>query len=117
MKKPRITGHQLQIMYAISEFESGKNRWEGHTKCVPKSWINSRGVRVWRIHPHGMLNVLGDPWDTQTGESLLKKGIIEPSFAIDHDGGYDAPDGHYRYARGKTIQFYKLTELGRSYLN
>lgn len=118
MAKPRITGHQLQMLHRMRYFEQSDAEGKKHLGVAcPKSWHNVKSVRVWsfRVTPH--LNILGDPWDTQTGESMLKKGLIEPSFTLKHDGGYDAPDGHYHYARDREIQFYRLTELGLSYLN
>lgn len=112
-KWPRYTGHQLKYMFGMRNFEDG-NHLSLHEKRCVKSWKNEKGVRVWNFSPSRHLtNVLGDPWDTQTGESLLKKGLIEPWFTVTHDGGYDAPDGNYRYARGQVIQFYRLTALGR----
>lgn len=112
-KWPRYTGHQLNYMFGMLKSEDS-NRLIINSKRYAKSWKNEKGVRVWNFTPSRHLtNVLGDPWDTQTGESLLKKGLIEPWFTVTHDGGHDAPDGNYRYARGKVIQFYRLTALGR----
>lgn len=116
MKLPRYTGHQLQMLFRIRSFEQGEDeRGSFIGKACPKSWFNERGVRVWQFktsrHP-GLTNVLGDPWDCQTGESMLKKGLIEPWFSIIHDGGYNAPIDHYHYADGKEIQFYRITKLG-----
>lgn len=112
-KWPRYTGHQLNYMLGMLKSEDS-NRLIINSNRYAKSWKNSKGVRVWNFTPSRHLtNVLGDPWDTQTGESLLKKGLIEPWFTVSHDGGYDAPDGNYRYARGEVIQFYRLTDLGR----
>lgn len=115
-KWPRYTAHQLNYMLGMRNFEDGVRltRHGRHEKRCVKSWKNEKGVRVWNFTPSRHLtNVLGDPWDTQTGESLLKKGLIEPWFTVTHDGGHDAPDGNYRYARGEVIQFYRLTALGR----
>lgn len=112
-KWPRYTGHQLNYMFGMLKSEDS-NRLIINSKRYAKSWKNEKGVRVWNFTPSRHLtNVLGDPWDTQTGESLLKKGLIEPWFTVTHDGGHDAPDGNYRYARGEVIQFYRLTALGR----
>lgn len=116
MKLPRYTGHQLQMLMRMRSFERGDKESESWIGLAcPKSWINERGVRVWQFKTSNRAsttNVLGDPWDCQTGESMLKKGLIEPSFSITHDGGYKAPIDHYHYADGKEIQFYRITKLG-----
>lgn len=107
MAKPRITGHQLQYLFGIRSMQFGNPCT--FPKMLPKSWINDKGNRVWTFHIPRNHPVKGDPWDTQTGESLLKKGIIEPSFSMVHDGSYENwPNTE--------VQFYRLTELGLSYL-
>lgn len=114
--KPRITGHQLFFMYGIRDTEIGASASSFHIPMRAKSWINEKGNRVWNFSCRPGLNkkkgknlYSGDPWDTQTGESLLRKGIIEPSFSMIHDGSYPYADTE--------IQFYRLTELGKQYLS
>lgn len=112
MKKPRITGHQLCCLFGMENFEQG-NRRPGNWYSHPKSWVNSKGNVVWSFNvcPNagGFRSVKGDPWDTRTGASLLSKGLIEPSGSMVHDGSYtNWPNTE--------VTFYRLTELGKSYL-
>lgn len=112
MKKPRITGHQLSVLCGIENFEKGHRRY-GEWYLHPKSWTNDKGNTVWtfQVCPNagGFTSVKGDPWDTRTGASLLAKGLIEPSGSMVHDGSYvNWPNTE--------VTFYRLTELGKSYL-
>lgn len=112
MKKPRITGHQLLVLYGIENFEKGHRRY-GEWYLHPKSWTNDKGNTVWTFqvcaNAGGFTSVKGDPWDTRTGASLLDKGLIEPAGSMVHDGSYaNWPNTE--------VTFYRLTELGKSYL-
>ncbi|QVW27094.1 hypothetical protein [Escherichia phage vB_EcoM-ZQ1] len=112
MKKPRITGHQLLVLYGMENFEKGHCRY-GEWYLHPKSWTNDKGNTVWtfQVCPNtgGFTSVKGDPWDTRTGASLLAKGLIEPAGSMVHDGSYvNWPNTE--------VTFYRLTELGKSYL-
>lgn len=113
MKKPRITSHQLSVLDGIDNFERGHRRY-GEWYLHPKSWINEKGNTVWDMHvTRGTTGrwseVKGDPWDTRTGASLLAKGLIEPSGSMVHDG-------FYKNWPNTEVTFYRLTELGKSYL-
>lgn len=111
MKRPRITGHQLCMLIGMDNFAKGENkpnRWYAN----PKSWVNKLNHRVWNFSTTkgGRDKISGDTWDARTGASLLKKGLIEPAFTMKHDGSYTSwPDAE--------VTFYRLTELGRSYLS
>lgn len=113
MKKPRITGHQLSVLYGIENFEKGHRRY-GEWYLHPKSWTNDKGNTVWTLRVATSFtgdagSVKGDPWDTRTGASLLTKGLIEPAGSMVHDGSYvNWPNTE--------VTFYRLTELGKSYL-
>lgn len=104
MKAPRITNHQLNTIFGLADFDTGSKYYPRS----PKSWINPKGNRVWqfRCDHKGYDKVGGDPWDTQTGESLLKKGLIEPSFSAVYDESYP-------YEPGAVIQHYRLSQLGK----
>lgn len=118
MNKIRVTQHQRAYLEGMFIFKHGEDSLAARRMPMnPKSWINKRGVRVWNFAIREGSNVIGDCWDTQTGESLLKKGLIEPSFSMKHDGKHYAPPGHYRFMEGKEIQFYRLTPLAISILN
>lgn len=109
MKKPRITGHQLCVLLGMLNFEKGHCRY-GEWYFHPKSWTNDKGNTVWtfRVCPNagGFTSVKGNP---RTGASLLAKGLIEPAGSMVHDGSYaNWPNTE--------VTFYRLTELGKSYL-
>lgn len=107
---PRITGHQLFYLQGMKNFEIGNKR-PGACYVNAKSWTNSKGKLVWSFFVRRLPEPLkGDSWDTVTGASLLKKGLIEPAYTIKHDGSYEKwPDSE--------ITVYRLTELGNSVLN
>lgn len=112
MKKPRITEHQLSVLDGIDNFEKGHRRY-GQQYLHPMSWTNDKGKTVWTFrvntNPGGFTSVKGDPWDTRTGASLLAKGLIEPAGSMVHDGSY-------KNWPNTEVTFYRLTELGKSYL-
>ncbi|BBD52213.1 hypothetical protein [Enterobacter phage EspM4VN] len=110
MKKPRITGHQFRILYGMRNFEFGNKDIAKVARYFhPKSWINNKGKMVWTVHAEEGRPVKGSSWDTRTGASLLAKGLIEPAGSMVHDGSYvNWPNTE--------VTFYRLTELGKSYL-
>lgn len=114
MKKPRITGHQLFTLAGILHFETDNKRL-GAWRLHPKSWVNSKGKTVWTFFicptAGGFGSVKGDPWDTRTGAALLAKGLIEPYSSMKHDGSDE-----YKNWPNTEVTFYRLTELGKSYL-
>ncbi|WPJ72122.1 hypothetical protein DEEACLCL_00105 [Salmonella phage CRW-SP2] len=103
--RPRLTYHQQMMIARMHDTETGN---EDGKLCParPKSWFNDKGKKVWSFCSDTGQKVKGDVWDGQTGESLLRKGIIEEAFTMRHSGGYPHP-------ADRDIQFYQLTELGR----
>lgn len=105
MKKPRYSGHQLCLMFGMMHFEDGVEH-KFHRKLNCRSWLNDKGHRVWSFTGGNRSNL----YDCKSGESMLKKGLIEPWYTMKHDGSYkNWPDAE--------CQVYKLSELGRSCLN
>lgn len=105
MKRPRITGHQHYLIICMKRFEDNTDH-AFYDKISPRSWLNAKGQRVWSFTG----GTRSDPYDCKSGESMLKKGLIEPWYTMKHDGSYkNWPDAE--------CQVYKLSELGRSYLN
>ncbi|MCI2234704.1 hypothetical protein MKK42_21785 [Escherichia coli] len=109
MKKPRITGHQLLVLYGIENFEKGHYRyveWYLHPiSCTNEKCYTVCTFKLFTISC-GFTSVKGNP---RTGASLLAKGLIEPAGSMVHDGSYvNWPNAE--------VTFYRLTELGKSYL-
>lgn len=102
---PRVTGHQQYVIACMHDTEQGVNEFNSPMRA--KSWTNDKGKKVWSFVTEHWRKLVGDVWDGQTGESLLRKGIIEPSFIMRHGGGYP------HHPAGRDIQFYRLTDLGQ----